>query len=124
MSSKSTKSIKYEGIATYNTIGNLTAIKCDGFNKLWIQFIISLNTWTSAGNIIVYGSFTKEGTYTAMDDTIENSSFGVITTDDAKEGLGEMYVVGIVPPWIKIGWDKTTAGSTGTISVWAMPFNS
>ncbi len=111
-------------IATFNTIANLTAIKCDGFNKLMMQYIISLDTWTSAGNIIVYGSFTATGTFTALDDTIENASFGVVTTDDAKEGLGEIYIVEQVPPWIKIGWENTTAGSAGTISVWAIPFNN
>jgi len=111
-------------IADYNTMASLTAIKCDGYNKLMVQYVISLATWTSAGNIVCYGAFTPTGTYTALDNTIENSNFAITSTDDDKVGLGEIYVVEFVPPWVKIGWVNTTAGSAGTISVWAIPFNS
>ena len=111
-------------ITDYNTMANLEVIPCDGFNKLMVQYIISVDTWTSAGNIICYGAFKPTGTYTALDNTIENSNFAIVDTDDAKVGLGEIYIVENVPPWVKIGWDNTAAGSTGTISVWAVPFNS
>lgn len=110
--------------ADFTTVANLTAIKCDGFNKLMVQYIISTTSWDRAGNIDVYGAFSPTGTYTALDNTIENASFGVTTSDDAKVGAGEIYVVEFVPPWVKLSWDNTTAGTTGTISVWAIPFNS
>ena len=110
--------------ADFTTVASLTAIKCDGYNKLMIQYIISTTSWDRAGNIDVYGAFKPTGTYTALDNTIENASFAVSSTDDAKEGAGEIYIVESVPPWVKIAWDNTTAGTTGTISVWAIPFNS
>ena len=107
----------------YNTVASLTAYKCQGFTKLLVQYVISSTSWDRAGNIIVYGSFTESGTYTAPDGTIENATFAVGTTDDSLEGAGEFYVVESIMPWIKIGWDNTTAGTTGTISVTVMPFN-
>ncbi|MBU2061851.1 MAG: hypothetical protein KKH44_08410 [Bacteroidetes bacterium] len=107
----------------YNTIGSLTAYKCQGFTKLMVQYIVSSTSWDRAGDIIIYGSFTENGTYTSPDATIENATFGVLSTDDGNEGKGEYYVVENVMPWIKIGWDNTTTGGTGTISVTVMPFN-
>jgi hypothetical protein len=109
--------------ATYNTIASLDAIKCQGFTKLLVQYIVSAATWDRAGTISIYGSFTENGTYTAADATIENSAFGVLHTDDGNEGLGEFYVVENIMPWIKVGWTNTTAGTAGTISVSVMPFN-
>ena len=110
--------------ATYNTIANLTAIKCQGFTRLAVQYITTTG-WDRAGSIYIYGSFTEDGTYTAPDGTIENAIFLVLHTDDTtNEGLGEYYVVENVMPWIKVGWVNTTAGSTGTVSVSVMPFNT
>jgi hypothetical protein len=108
----------------FNTIASLTAIKCDGYNRLMIQYILSGATWDRVGNIVCYGSFTATGTYTALDGTIENASFQVLATDDGNVGYGEIYVVENVPPWVKVGWDATTAGTAGTISVYAIPFNN
>lgn len=110
--------------ATYATIASLTAIKCDGYNKLMVQYILSGATWDRAGTITVYGSLTATGTYTALDATIENAAFGVLHTDDGNEGYGEIYVVENVPPWVKVGWTNTTTGTAGTISVYAMPINT
>jgi len=109
----------------FKTISELTAINCDGYNKLMIQYIITQvdGTWDRAGSIIVYGSFTATGTYTALDTTIENATFNVSASDDDNVGNGEIYVVENIPPWVKIGWDNTTAGTKGTISVYAIPFN-
>lgn len=114
----------FEGKSTdFNTVASLTAIKCDGYNKLMIQYILSGATWDRVGNILVYGAFKPTGTYTALDATIENASFQVLATDDSNEGYGEIYVVENVPPWVKVGWDLTTTGTAGTISVYAIPFN-
>lgn len=109
--------------ASYNTVANLTAVKCQGFTKLLVQYIVSAGTWDRAGNICIWGSFTENGTYTAADATIENATFGVVHTDDGNEGLGEFYVVENIMPWIKVAWVNTTAGTSGTISVSVMPFN-
>ena len=108
----------------FNTVASLTAIKCDGYNRLMIQYILSGATWDRAGSIIVYGAFYPTGTYTALDATIENASFDVSATDDDNEGYGEIYIVENVPPWVKVGWDLTTTGNDGTISVYAIPFNN
>ena len=107
----------------FNTVASLTAIKCDGYNRLMIQYILSGATWDRIGSIICYGAFYPTGTYTALDSTIENASFEVVATDDDKVGYGEIYVVENVPPWVKVGWDMTTEGTAGTISVYAIPFN-
>ena len=111
----------------FNTIASLTAIKCDGYNKLMVQYIItetgSPADWDRAGNIVVYGSFTPSGTYTALDGTIENATFAVGADDEDNEGSGEIYVVENIPPWVKIGWNNTTEGTKGTIAVYALPFN-
>jgi len=109
--------------ATYATVASLTAIKCQGFTKLLVQYIISSASWDRAGNICIWGSLTENGTYTALDSTIENATFGVSATDDGNEGKGECYVVENIMPWIKVAWTNTTTGTTGTISVSVMPFN-
>ena len=110
--------------ADYITIANITAIKCDGFNKLFVQYVISTTSWDRAGDILIHGAFSPTGTFTALDDTIENAKFSVGTTDDNKVGAGEIYIVENIPPWIKVTWDNTTAGGTGTTSLWVMPFNA
>ena len=108
--------------ATFNTIASLTAIKCQGFTKLLVQYTLT-GEWDRAGTISVYGSFTEEGTYTAADATVENGSFNVLHTDEDNEGTGEYFVVENIMPWIKVGWTNTTAGTAGTIEVNVMPFN-
>ena len=109
--------------ADFTTISELTEIKCDGFNKLMIQYILSTTDWDRAGNIDIYGAFYPTGTYTAFNFTIENYSFTVSATADSGVGSGEIYIIENVPPCVKLAWDNTTPGTTGTISVYAMPFN-
>ena len=107
----------------FTTVSELTEIKCSGFNKLMIQYILSTTDWDRVGNIDVYGSFSPTGTYTAFNFTIENYSFEVSATADSGVGAGELYVIENIPPYVKLAWDNTTVGTTGTISVYAMPFN-
>ena len=110
--------------ADYNTIASLTAVKCDGYNKLMVQYIVTTG-WDRVADIYVYGAFYPTGTYTGLDDTIEGYKFSVGATDDTSYGgLGQIYFVESIPPWIKVGLDVTTAGTTGTITVLVMPFNS
>jgi len=109
----------------FNTVSSLTAIGCQGYTKLSVQYIITKadSTWDRAGNIIVYGSWSESGTYTAPDNTIENASFAITTGEGGTTGGGEFYVVENIMPWIKVGWDNTTGGTKGTIAVKVMPFN-
>ena len=87
-----------------------------------VQYVLTTG-WDRVGKIMVYGSFTKTGTYTALDTTIENASFEVTASDDDNEGSGEIYIIENIPPWVKIGFDRTTEGTTGKISAYALPFN-
>lgn len=109
--------------ATAATIANLTEINCNGYTKLMVQYIVSSASWDRAGTITIYGAYSSGGTYTAMDSTVENATHGVLHTDDGLVGLGEIYFVENIAPYIKIGWTNTTAGTAGTISIWVMPFN-
>lgn len=115
--------------ADYNTLADLTQINCNGYNKLMVWYQISAATWDRAGDIIVYGTLWWDDTdantkYVPMDNTIENATFTVSATDDTDYvNRGQVYVVENIPPFIKIGWNNTTAGTTATISVWVMPFN-
>ena len=101
----------------YKTLADLTTINCRGYNKLMVYYACTAG-WDRAGNIIVYGAPTTSDTFVAADATVENATFEVTTAD-----TGEYYVVENIPTYIKIGWDNTTAGTTGTISVWVSPFN-
>ena len=68
--------------------------------------------------IKIYGMI--DGTnYVLADATVENGTFSVSATDDA----GEYYVVEATCPKIKVGWDNTTAGDTGTLTAYMMPIN-
>jgi len=112
----------------YNTTSSLTQINCNGFNRLMVHYQLSSTSWDRAGNIIIYGSLWSDtadanSLYVPLDDTVENATFSVTSTDDAKVNSGEMYFVENIPPYIKVGWDNTTAGTTGTITVWVLPCN-
>ena len=112
----------------YNTLASLTEINCNAYSKLLVWYQISSTSWDRAGNIVVYGSMRSDSadastSYVSPDDTVENATFAITSTDDAKTGAGEWYVVENIAPYIKIGWDNTTAGTTGTITVYVMPFN-
>jgi hypothetical protein len=102
---------------TADTVASLTAINCSGFNKLYVQYVCTTG-WNRAGTIKIYGSIDNTN-YVLADGTVENGSFGVLHTDDA----GEYYIVENIPPSIKVGFERTTAGDTGTITVKIMPFN-
>jgi len=108
--------------ATYATVASLTEINCSGYTKLMVQYIVSGATWDIAGTIDIYNSLHSGGTYTQNDTTIENATHSVLGTDDGFVGLGEIYVVENIAPYIKVAWTLAT-GSVGTISVWCMPFN-
>jgi len=102
----------------FDTIANLTTVACDGFTKLLVHYKCS-SGWDRAGTIKIYGAFTDDDNeYVLADATVENGSFDVGTGD-----TGEWYVVENVMPFIKVGLDITTAGTTGTITVKVLPFN-
>lgn len=114
--------------ADYNTVASLTQINCNGFNRLMVHYQISSTSWDRAGDIIVYGSFWEDSAdantlYVPLDNTVENATFAVTTDDDDKTNQGEIYFVENIPPYIKVGWDATTAGTAGTITVWVLPCN-
>jgi hypothetical protein len=95
-------------------------LNCEGYTKLMIYYYAGgASAWDRAGTVTVYGALRSTDTFVAMDATNESASFGVLTTDDA----GEIYVVENVPPFIKLDWANTTAGTTGTLTVLVMPFN-
>jgi hypothetical protein len=102
---------------TIDTVASLTAVNCSGFNKLYVAYTCTTG-WDRAGTIKIYGSIDNTN-YVLADATVENASFGVLHTDDA----GEYYIVENIPPSVKVGFDCTTAGTTGTITVKIMPFN-
>jgi hypothetical protein len=103
--------------ASADTVASLTAVNCRGFNKLIVSYVCTTG-WDRAGTIKIYGSI-DNSSYVLADATVENASFGVLHTDDS----GEYYIVENVPPSIKVGFNVTTAGATGTITVKVMPFN-
>lgn len=113
----------------YNTLASLTQINCNGFNRLMVHYQISSASWDRAASIVVYGTFWSDSAdantlYVPLDATVENASFGVLSTDDTtNQNRGEIYFVENIPPWIKVGLDVTTAGSIGTITVWVLPCN-
>ncbi len=96
-----------------------TPINCHGYTKLMVYYLPTTG-WDRAGTITVYGALEYDDTYVAVDATVENGAFGVLTTDDA----GEIYVVENIPNFIKLDWANTTAGTTGTMTVKVMPFNN
>jgi len=110
--------------ATYATVADLTEVNCSGYTKLMVQYITSGATWDRAGTIDIYGSIASGGTYTSYDTSVENATHGVLTTDDGLVGLGEIYIVENIAPYVKIAWTNTTAGTAGTVSIWVMPFNT
>ena len=96
-------------------------LNCEGYTKLMVYYYAGgAGAWDRAGTIAVYGALRLTDTFVPMDATIENASFGVLTTDDA----GEIYVVENIPNFIKLDWANTTAGATGTLTVLVMPFNN
>ena len=100
-----------------------TIINTNGYTKLAIYYSTSTG-WDRAGNIIVLGAMRQNDTYVVSDDTIENSTFGVATTDDTGfTGSGQYYVVENILPFTKIVWTNTTPGAAGTLTVLCMPFN-
>lgn len=103
--------------ATYDTVASLTAVNCSGFNKLFVAYTCT-SGWDRAGTIKIYGSI-DNADYVIGDATVENASFSVLHTDDS----GEYYIVENIPPSIKVGFERTTEGTTGTITVKIMPFN-
>jgi hypothetical protein len=94
-------------------------LNCEGYTKLMVYYVCTTG-WDRAGTITVYGALRRDDTYVAPDATIENGAFGVLHTDDA----GEWYVVENIPNFIKLDWTNSTAGTTGTMSIIVMPFNS
>jgi len=103
---------------TTDTVASLTAINCSGFTKLLVVYYCT-SGWDRAGDIKIYGAV--DGTnYVIADATVENGTFAVASTDDA----GEYYVVENIPPKIKVGWNNTTAGASGTLTAKVMPFNT
>ena len=93
-------------------------ITCSGFTKLLVQYYCS-SGWDRAGDIQIWGAIYSGGTYTIADSTVENGTFSVASTDDA----GEYYIVKNIPMYIKLAWNNTTAGATGTITVIIVPIN-
>jgi len=88
-----------------------------------VQYIVAAD-WDSAGDIYILGSWTEGGTYTDLDDTIENQKFTVGATDDTTyTGLGQVYVVENIMPWIEVKWDRTTDGAGKKITIKVLPFN-
>ncbi len=103
--------------ATADTVTSLTAYNVSGYTKILVTYTCT-SGWDRAGDIKIYGMI--DGTnYVLADNTVENSTFSVSSTDDA----GEYYVVENICPKIKIGWSRTTAGATGTLTAVMMPFN-
>lgn len=103
--------------ATADTVASLTAINCSGYTKLFVTYVCT-SGWDRAGDIKIYGA--NDGTnWVIADDTVENATFSVAHTDDA----GEYYVVEDISPSIKVGWSRTTEGTTGTLTAKIMPFN-
>ena len=103
--------------ASADTVASLIAVNCSGFNKLFVSYVCTTG-WNRAGTIKIYGSIDNTN-YVLADATVENASFAVLHTDDA----GEYYIVENIPPSIKVGFDCTTAGDAGTITVKVMAFN-
>lgn len=100
-----------------------SAVKCHGYTKLLVQYILATD-WDSVGDVYILGSWTESGTYTDLDDTIENQKFAIGATDDTTyTGLGQAYVVENIMPWIKVYWDRTTAAAGKKITIKVMPFN-
>lgn len=98
-------------------------INTNGYTKLMVHYVCSTG-WDRVGSIICLGSLRETGTFVSPDDTVENSSFSVSATDDTTTtGAGQWYVVENIAPYTQIIWDNTTAGTTGTLTVLAMPFN-
>ncbi|MBU2061852.1 MAG: hypothetical protein KKH44_08415, partial [Bacteroidetes bacterium] len=103
---------------TAATLDDLTAVSCDGYNRLLVQYTVTTG-WDRAGTITIYNSLESDGTYIAADYTVSNITHNVSTTD-----TGGNYIVENHLPYIKVAWTRTTTGTTGTISVSVMPFNS
>ena len=104
--------------ATNVAYTSCTEINCHGYAKLLVQYYCS-SGWNRAGDIQVWGAVYSGGTYTIADATVENGTFSVATGDAA----GEYYVVESITPYIKLAWNNTTPGDTGTLTVLVMPFN-
>ena len=109
--------------ATYATVASLTEINCSGYTKLMVKYVVTTG-WDRAGTISIWGSLNSGGTFVPYDSTVENCTHSVLHTDDAFEGLGEIYIVENIAPYIKVAWTNSTAGTAGTVSVWVMPFNT
>lgn len=98
-------------------------INVNGYTKLMVQYVCS-SGWDRAGDIYILGCLTSNGAFTTMDATlVSGSKFSVTATDDSLTGAGKIYVVKNIPPFIKLFWDNTTTGTTGTLTVSIMPFN-
>ncbi len=112
--------------ADYDTVASLTEVNCQGYTKLMVWYQLSAATWDRACTIKFYGSLWSDSananeTYIELDD----ATWAVTATDDtAYTGLGRVFIVEDITPYIKVGVDFTTAGSAGTITVNVMPFNS
>ena len=97
-------------------------INCNDFVYLLIHYYCDTG-WDRAGNIIVLGSVYSGGTFVIADDSIENSTFAVATTDDTGyTGAGQFYVVEATAPYIKVVWTNTTGGATGNCNITITPF--
>lgn len=109
----------------YNTVASLSEVNCYGYRNLMVWYQCSTG-WDRAGDIMFYGSLWSDSanassTYLELD----GATWSVTATDDTTySGGGRVFVVENIPPFIKCGWNNTTAGTTGTISVWVMPFNN
>lgn len=103
--------------ATADTVASLTAINCSGYTKLFVTYVCT-SGWDRAGDIKIYGAVNGTN-WVIADTTVENATFTVGTGD----GSGEYYVVEDISPSIKVGWARTTTGTTGTLTAKIMPFN-
>ena len=70
------------------------------------------------GDIVIVAHPKLEADSVVTPFKLNNSVFTVITSD-----TGKYYIVDNIMPYVKVGWDNRTAGSTGTITVEIMPFN-
>lgn len=109
----------------YNTVASLSEVNCYGYRNLMVWYQCS-SGWDRVADIMVYGSLWSDSanansTYLELD----GATWSVTATDDTTySGSGRVYIVENIPPFIKVGLNVTTAGTTGTISVWVMPFNN